>query len=51
MTEHETSDMDISDDKLGEGEEEGRMGPVLLQPPRLEAKGERVTGLNTDKLR
>ncbi len=52
MTEDRSiSDMDISDeDEEGEGESGGGVH-VLLQPPRLEATGEMVTGLTTEKLR
>ena len=48
---HSTSDMEISDGTSDEGEEKGGVIPVLLQPPRLEATGETVTGLTTNKLR
>ena len=49
------SDMDISHDE-DEGRGDGKRGEeethlTLLEPPKLEATGERVTGLTTDKLR
>lgn len=48
--ERSTSDMDISMGSDSEGEGEVVAGE-LLQPPTLEATGEGVTGLTTDKLR